>query len=432
MRWIEFSKIQKFWVGVKICLKMEIFNHSESAKDEIWQNPEYLSRVENLVKKWDFWPLRICKYEIGQNPEYLSCVENLAQKLSFLTTSFLGRLKFGKIQKFSVGSKNLIQIEIFWPLWTWDGWNLTRYRYFESSWKFGSEMRFSTTLDLQRMNFGKIQEFSVTLKIWFKRNWGSCLACPCYFKDERGILSMPGLSPTTNTLILDRPARFLFLALIQLQNILMKLSLTRKYPLIETLIYPTLTGVRCFMNVHVCVCCLFVIISFISWCIHPGIHYYQNWAPDCKKKYIVPDLTHSFPELIIIRLCEPIFLGGPVKFKTKDPLFQVLRSLLKIIGSVMSTCMLLQKEAGQIFFSFQKMEVWAVVYLFCFTWGDHLVYTSVACPGGVLWVLKHPAHADPEKKKEEEKKKRKERKGKKEKKKKERKGEREGKKGSQW
>ena len=77
---------------VKICLKMDIFNHSESAKDEIWQNPEYLSGVENLVKKWDFWPLRICKYEIGQNPEYLSCVENLAQKLSFFTTSFLGNL----------------------------------------------------------------------------------------------------------------------------------------------------------------------------------------------------------------------------------------------------------------------------------------------------------------------------------------------------
>ena len=42
--------------------------------------------------------------------------------------------------------------------------------------------------------------------------------------------------------------------------------------------------------------------------------------------------------------------------------------------------------------------------------------SSVACPGGVLWVLKHPAHADPEKKKEEEKKKKeKERKKEKEK-----------------
>ena len=97
------------------------------------------------------------------------------------------------------------------------------------------------------------------------------------------------------------------------------------------------------MNVYVCVCCLFVIISFISWCIHPGIHYYQNLAPECKKNYIVRDLTHSFPELIIIQPCEPIFLGGPVKFKTKDPLFQVLRSLLKIIGSV---SMLLQKKSG--------------------------------------------------------------------------------------
>ena len=29
---------------------------------------------------------------------------------------------------------------------------------------------------------------------------------------------------------------------------------------------------------------------------------------------------------------------------------------------------------------------------------------SLACPGGVLWVLKHPARTDPEKKKEKEKK----------------------------
>ena len=43
--------------------------------------------------------------------------------------------------------------------------------------------------------------------------------------------------------------------------------------------------------------------------------------------------------------------------------------------------MLLQKKAGQIFFSFKKMEVWAVVYLFCFTWGDHLVYTC-----NFVWV----------------------------------------------
>ena len=246
MRWIEFSKIQKFWVGVKICLKMDIFNHSESAKDEIWQNPEYLSRVENLVKKWDFWPLRICKYEIGQNPEYLSCVENLAQKLSFLTTSFLGRLKFGKIQKFSVGSKNLIQ--------NWD---------------------FLTTLDLRRMKFDKIQIFWVKLKIWLRNEifnhfgpakdeiWQNpgifshienlvykklrkLPGLPLLFQRRAGhfINAWIKLSPTTNTLILDRPARFLFLALIQLQNILMKLSLTRKYPLIETLIYPTLTGIR--------------------------------------------------------------------------------------------------------------------------------------------------------------------------------------------
>ena len=161
------------------------------------------------------------------------------------------------------------------------------------------------------------------------------------------------LSPTTNTLILDRPARFLFLALIQLQNILMKLSLTRKYLLIETLIYPTLTGVRTVLWMfNVCVCCLFVIISFISWCIHPGIHYYQNLAPDCKKK-----LHCSWPDQFIPRIDHNTalwtnFLGGPVKFKTKDPLFQVLRSLVK--NNRECEYAIAKKKAGQIFFSFKK------------------------------------------------------------------------------
>ena len=35
-------------------------------------------------------------------------------------------------------------------------------------WKFGSKMQFLTTADLQRMKFGKIQTFSVALKIWLE------------------------------------------------------------------------------------------------------------------------------------------------------------------------------------------------------------------------------------------------------------------------
>ena len=62
----------------------EIFDHSEPAKDEIGQNQEILSRVENLAKNGHFWLLGTCKgYEIWQNPEILSRVVNMAQNLDF-------------------------------------------------------------------------------------------------------------------------------------------------------------------------------------------------------------------------------------------------------------------------------------------------------------------------------------------------------------
>ena len=44
----EGGKIQKYSVAFKILIKIESFDHSESEKDEIWQNPEILSSVENL------------------------------------------------------------------------------------------------------------------------------------------------------------------------------------------------------------------------------------------------------------------------------------------------------------------------------------------------------------------------------------------------
>ena len=162
---MKFDRIQNIWVVLKIWLKNEIFNHSESANMKLHKIQNIWVVLKIWLKNWVFWPPHSWE---GWN--------------------------LAKFRSFQSGQKIWFKIEIFWPLWTWEGWNLTRYRYFESSWKFGSEMRFSTTLDLQRMKFGKIQEFSVTLKIWFTRNWGSCPACPCYFKDERGILSMPGLN----------------------------------------------------------------------------------------------------------------------------------------------------------------------------------------------------------------------------------------------
>ena len=54
---------------LEIWLKNEIFDHSRPVKDEIWQNPEIFSRIENLAWNREFdhsWP---AKDEIWQNQE---------------------------------------------------------------------------------------------------------------------------------------------------------------------------------------------------------------------------------------------------------------------------------------------------------------------------------------------------------------------------
>ena len=53
--------IQKFWVTLKIWLKINISDHSGSAMDENQQNPEILSHFENLAQILDFLPLLICE-----------------------------------------------------------------------------------------------------------------------------------------------------------------------------------------------------------------------------------------------------------------------------------------------------------------------------------------------------------------------------------
>ena len=132
----NWTKSKIFELCWKFGSKIEFFDHFIPGKVEIWQNSEVFSQVKNLIQNWDFFDhFGPEKDEIWQDTDILSQVENLAQKWDFQ------------------------------PLWTCKGWNLAKSR-----------------------------EFSVTLKIWFKRNWESCPACPCYFKDERGILSMPGLN----------------------------------------------------------------------------------------------------------------------------------------------------------------------------------------------------------------------------------------------
>ena len=146
---MKFDKIQKkFWFVLKIWLKNEIFDHSWSAKDEILQNQEILIHVENLAQNWHFWPLG-----------------------------------------------------------TYERWNLATSRNFERPWKFGSKLRVLTTLDLRRIKFGEIKKFKAVLKIWLKKGdfWQGSKAWPA--NDE--IWQNPQiLSRVGNPQILSRVENF--------------------------------------------------------------------------------------------------------------------------------------------------------------------------------------------------------------------------------
>ena len=135
MRRMKFGKIQKFSVASNIWLKIETFDHSGPAKDEIWQHLEILSCFENLAQKSDFWPLQTCEGWNMAKSRY-----------------FQSRWKFGLQSR-------------FWPLLTCEGWNFAKSRNFDSCQKFCSQLTFLTTLDMQRMKCGKIQKFSIAIKI---------------------------------------------------------------------------------------------------------------------------------------------------------------------------------------------------------------------------------------------------------------------------
>ena len=80
----NFGKIQKFSILFKIWLEIDIFDHSGPGKAEIWQNPNILSRTENLAQNYLF--------------DYLKDLQ---------------RMKFGKIQKFWVVLKIWLKTYIF-------------------------------------------------------------------------------------------------------------------------------------------------------------------------------------------------------------------------------------------------------------------------------------------------------------------------------
>ena len=165
LRRIKFGEIKKFKAVSKIWLKKGDFwqgSKAWPANDEIWQNPQILSRVgnpqilsrvENFAQNWDFWLLRTCEgYEIWQNPEILkkSCCK-FGSKWDFWPLRTCKEW-IGQNQEILSRVENLAINGHFWLLGTWKGGNLVKFRNFQSQLKFWSKLRVSTTQNLQRMN----------------------------------------------------------------------------------------------------------------------------------------------------------------------------------------------------------------------------------------------------------------------------------------
>ena len=62
-------------------------------------------------------------------------------EMESLTTPEMQRMKFCKIKKILICVENLAQKWNFWPLQTCKGWNLAKFRNFQSRWKFGLKLR---------------------------------------------------------------------------------------------------------------------------------------------------------------------------------------------------------------------------------------------------------------------------------------------------
>ena len=168
MQRMKFGKIQKFSVVLKTWLKNESVAHSEPAKDKIWQNPEKFWFVLKIwFKNQIFDHSRPVKDEIWQNPDIFSRIANLACNRDF-DHSWPAKDEILQNQEILIRVKNLTQNWHFWPLGTCKGWNVAKFRNFQSQSKSSPKLRVLTTLDMQRMKFGKIHKFSVTLKIWLK------------------------------------------------------------------------------------------------------------------------------------------------------------------------------------------------------------------------------------------------------------------------
>ena len=158
---IKFGKILKFFVPVKIWIKIDILDHSGPGKAASWQNADILSRGENLAQNWHFWPLwthERWKFEWRWK---------FGSKLRILTTLDPRRIKFGEIKKFWYFSDIFSRVVNL--LVTWN-------REFNHPWPANDEililvknlaqkLTFLTIQDMRKMKVGKIQKFSIAIKI---------------------------------------------------------------------------------------------------------------------------------------------------------------------------------------------------------------------------------------------------------------------------
>ena len=187
------GKIKKYWAVLKICLKFEILDHPLPGNNEIWQNQEILSCVENLAQIWVFWwPLVLWtnkfgkikkfwvtliiepKFEIYDHPQPpRSCKQwNLAQSMNFeslfkltsnlrfLPTPGLANDEIWQNQEILSHFQKWAQIWDFWPIRSCECWNLAKSENFKSHLKFGPNFRFLTTFVLwTMMKLAKSEDF---------------------------------------------------------------------------------------------------------------------------------------------------------------------------------------------------------------------------------------------------------------------------------
>ena len=105
--------------------------------------------------------------KFGKIQKNLDLCWKFGSKMRFFTKD-LWRMKFGKIQKFSVGLKNFAWNQEFDHSWPAKDEILQNQEILIHVKKFSSKLTFLKAQDMRRIKFGKIQKFSNASNIWPK------------------------------------------------------------------------------------------------------------------------------------------------------------------------------------------------------------------------------------------------------------------------